>query len=118
MEENWSRKEFSGEDAAQFGRMYYEVTSPSAWNFGLSEADLRKAQFEVTEHPADGSYPWNPENAPVSIKTEAVTLPYWKACGGNVGPVAYYDEVGSGSGEKVLTGRLCFSSYQAWSGVG
>ena len=94
MEENWTRKEFTGEEARRYGPCYYEVTTASPWNYGFSLQTLRAARFEVTERPLDGSYPWNTANAPVSIRTEAVVLKDWKAYNGSTGPVAFFTEDG------------------------
>jgi hypothetical protein len=93
MEEHWTRKPFLGADRAKYGEGYYEVTSDSPWNYGLSRKLLKENPFLVETRPVDG-YPWNVENAPVTIRTKAVILPYWKRVGGSVGPVPYFTENG------------------------
>ena len=100
LDDNWTRKEFTGEERAKFGATYYEVTTASPWNYAFSLTALQEMPFEVIVRPSDGRYPWNVQNAPVSIRTTAVVLPDWKAFGGVVGPVAYYNEMGNDSGEK------------------
>ena len=93
MKEKWSRKPFLGMDREKYGEGYYEVTSDSPWNYGLSRKFLKENHFRVDVRPVSG-YPWNIENAPVSIRTKAVILPYWKSAGGSVGPVPYFTEDG------------------------
>lgn len=93
MEEKWTRKPFLGVEREKYGEGYYEVTSDSPWNYGLSRKMLKENPFLVETRPVSG-YPWNVENAPVSIRTKAVILPRWKASGGSVGPVPYYTEDG------------------------
>jgi hypothetical protein len=36
-----------------------------------------------------GSYPWNPENAPVEIRTKGVQIPFWTLYNGSAGPLPY-----------------------------
>ena len=99
MEENWQQKAFLGTEAAKYGKTYYEVTSTSPWNYAFSARKLKEKPFEVTVRPTDGSYPWNVEHAPVSIRTEAVILKDWKAYNGSVGAVSYFKEDGKDTGE-------------------
>jgi hypothetical protein len=98
MEENWQQKAFLGTEAAKYGKTYYEVTSTSPWNYAFSARKLKEKPFEVTVRPTDGSYPWNVEHAPVSIRTEALVLKDWKAYNGSVGQVAYFTEDGDDTG--------------------
>ena len=93
MDEKWERREFTGADAAQYGPFYYEVTSDSPWNFGLSRKLLKETPFEVVEK-AVADYPWNVADAPVTIRAKAVVLPDWVRVGGSAGPVAYFTEDG------------------------
>lgn len=87
MDEKWSRCEFAGSEAEQYGTFYYEVRSDSPWNFGLNPKD---ADIQLVEQRSyDGSYPWNVENAPVRLKASAVVLPLWTEHKGSTGPVSY-----------------------------
>ena len=82
MEEEWKKREFPENERAQFGRYYYEVTSPSKWNYGILNADLNKgdnaAKVIIDEEKLKGSYPWNLENAPIQIKLKAKELTHWQ----------------------------------------
>ena len=98
MQETWTRKAFEGADAEQYGPYYYEVTSSSPWNYGMlaKDMDIRLVEQRVY----DGSYPWNLENAPVTLKAKVVELPDWKACNGSVGPIPYFTEDGDDKGAE------------------
>ena len=92
MDEKWSVKEFEGADREKYGPLYHEVTSDSPWNFGMRRKDM-DIQF-IEQRSYDGSYPWNVENAPVTLKAKAVVLPDWRECNGSVGPIPYFTEDG------------------------
>lgn len=97
MNETWTRKSFEGHDRETYGEAYYEVVSDSPWNFGLRSKDL---DIQLLEQRAyDGSYPWNVDNAPVTLRAKAVFLPDWKECNGSVGPIPYFTEDGRDTGD-------------------
>ena len=99
MDERWTRREFTGPDREQYGPYYYEVTSDSPWNFGLSQKALSgENPFRVDIREDTGAYPWNVENAPVSIWAPAVVRTDWKAYNGSAGPIAYFTEDGDDTG--------------------
>ena len=97
MEEQWTRKEFTGADREQYGPYYYEVTSPSSWNYGFSLSDLDFSVAEVRE--ASDVWPWNPEGAPVTLRAKAVVMEDWKEYNGSAGPIAYFTEDGDDTGD-------------------
>lgn len=93
MEENWKRCELPEKEVAQFGKCYYEVTSPTKWNYGILAFDPNKMEehFKVIvnkEKLAD-NYPWNIENAPVQIKVKAKEIPYWTLYNDMAGPIPF-----------------------------
>lgn len=91
MEENWTRKSFTPEEQKIYGEGYWEVTSPSPWNYCFSLKTLaEKDCFRFEELPLDGAYPWNLEHAPVRILARANRLLGWEEYRGNTGPVAYW----------------------------
>ncbi|MBR1869184.1 MAG: glycoside hydrolase family 127 protein [Bacteroidales bacterium] len=88
MNENWERRQFPAEMAPTYGSFYYEVTSDSPWNYGLSKKAMkRKDCFTFEELPTDGAYPWTLENAPVRILAKAWNIPEWAAFHGDTAPV-------------------------------
>lgn len=90
MEEKWEKKEFTGNDITQFGESYYEVTSPTKWNYGIVAFNPDKTQehFQVTidKEKQAGNYYWNVENAPIQIKVKAKEITSWKLYNEMSGP--------------------------------
>lgn len=101
MEEKWEKKTFEPEKQDKYGAYYWEVTSDTKWNYGFRRDDLKPENFVVEVRDIAGAYPWNLENAPVTIKAKAVELPYWKEYNGSTGPVAYYNEMRNDMGAEV-----------------
>lgn len=97
MNEKWEKKMFENEKKTLYGPWYYEVTSDSPWNFALSGNTLLpkniSKSFVVEKKKSKGIYPWNVENAPISIKTKAKRVNGWILVKGSVGPVAYYTQM-------------------------
>lgn len=104
MEEKWEKHEFEPEKRAQYGPYYWTAVSDTPWNYAFSRTDLVPEKldenFKVEAKQWDGSYPWNLENAPVSIKAKAYVLEHWKEYNGSTGPVAYFREDGDDTGEE------------------
>lgn len=94
MQENWTRKSFD-DSHRQYGDWYYEVTSPSPWNYGLRHqaVDHPEQFFEVTTAP-QSSYPWNVGNAPVTLRVKALRMKDWSLARNSCGPISYYTQQG------------------------
>lgn len=84
-------------------RHYFEVHSPSDWNYALPEANIRPKSIEdnfvVTVKPASDAYPWNVENAPVEIRTKGRKLPGWTLYNGSAGPLPFSAQPRNVAGE-------------------
>ncbi|MCD7969345.1 MAG: glycoside hydrolase family 127 protein [Alistipes sp.] len=93
MKEQWHKKTFTGDEAHHYGEEYYEVTSPDKWNYGLVEFDTRRAAehftVEIDAAKQSSPYPWNPENAPITIKARAKEIPHWQLYNESAGPLPY-----------------------------
>lgn len=93
MEEKWEKKKFEGDDIIQFGQSYYEVTSPTKWNYGILASALEniKENFQVTIDKAKqaSNYFWNVENAPIRIKVKAKEIPSWQLYNEMAGPLPF-----------------------------
>lgn len=65
-------------------RSFTEVYPVSPWNYGLIQKELDgfPETVEVTEREWDGSYPWNLENAPITIQMKGLRVPEWTAPNG------------------------------------
>lgn len=94
MNEQWEKKNFETEKKNHYGDWYYEVTSETPWNYCFTSRDLRPdviaGNFTVEKAAKVAKYPWNAENAPVTIKTKAKRLPEWQLFKGSAGPVPYF----------------------------
>ncbi|HTF28241.1 MAG TPA: beta-L-arabinofuranosidase domain-containing protein [Flavitalea sp.] len=78
-------------DPVEYGTTYNEIHPTTPWNYGLpniKDKDLER-YFEVSEKSALSGFPWNWENAPVSIKTKARRIPSWQLYNEMTGPVPY-----------------------------
>jgi uncharacterized protein len=56
---------------------FWEVLPKSPWNYALvkSELDENRLKAEVASEISDN--PWNPENAPIIVKTKGKRMPIW-----------------------------------------
>ena len=103
MQENWTRKEFKPEERVRYGEWYYEVTSPSKWNYCLSRRDVSAGDpdgvFKVERTGTDrNQYPWNVANAPLVIRCKAREMLDWTAYRGSAGQIPYFTQQGSNLG--------------------
>jgi len=93
MEEKWEKKEFQGDEITRYGSTYYEVTSPSKWNYGIlnfKSAEIKEYfKVIVDQEKQQNSYPWNIENAPIRIKAKVKEIPSWKLYNEMTGPLPY-----------------------------
>lgn len=89
MDEKWTWKPFDGEDR-WFGPGAWEVTSTTPWNYCLMRDSFKADDCRVSLSDSVSAYPWNLENAPVTITVPARELPGWK----DPGQVAYWTEDG------------------------
>ena len=105
MQENWTKKEFKPEERVRYGDWYYEVTSPSKWNWCFSRKDISAKslgeKFTLVRTGTDASlYPWNVENAPLMIKCPAKELLDWTAYRGSAGQIPFYRQQGGRVGPE------------------
>ena len=97
MREEWKEKTFPDAEAHNYGKNYWEVTSPDKWNYGIVSPGGRNRNqteeqfFEVTvdAEKQKAAYFWNIENAPIQIKVNAKEIPYWKLYNDMTGPLPY-----------------------------
>ncbi len=78
-------------DPVAYGNSYSEVYPTTPWNYGLPETgdnEFGKAFTVNTKQQLD-NYPWNPESAPVELKTKARRIPSWKIYNDMSGPIPY-----------------------------
>lgn len=103
MEENWELKEMEAERVGTYGKYYYEVTSPTKWNWCITRHSLGHfdESFKFERRDVDRSlYPWNVENAPLVIRVTAKELLDWEAARGSAGPVNFFTQQWSDVGAE------------------
>jgi len=78
-------------DPNVYGKTYYEVHPTTPWNFGLYEVadDQLDQYFKVEATGKTSNFPWNLENAPIQIKTQAKRIPTWNLYNEMAGPLPY-----------------------------
>lgn len=78
-------------DPIDYGDSYYEVLPGTPWNYGLIRVgrDELEAQYEVEKKGTVSKYPWNLQNAPISIKTKARRIPSWQLYNEMAGPLPF-----------------------------
>lgn len=102
MDEQWTNKSFTGEDAQWHGTDYWEVTASSKWNYALIACPPEKLaeQYHPVVSNKIDAFPWNIANAPIHIRTVGYLLPQWKLYNESAGPVPYSIAFGMPYGEK------------------
>lgn len=105
MEEKWERKEMDPEERAKYGEYYYEVTSPTKWNWCLTRSSLKPENFQeafkLERRDVDrNAYPWNLENAPLVIRCTAKELLNWTESRGSACAVPFFTQQGKDVGEE------------------
>ena len=96
MSENWQKKGITKKEEKKYGNWYYEVTSTTPWNYALPYKNFQpeniKKTFLVEKKDRIADFPWNIENAPITIKTKALQVPRWEIYNGSVGPICYFSQ--------------------------
>jgi len=89
--ETWKKVENND----RYGKFYYEIEPTTPWNYGLIESSLNNLKdnyIVVKRDVSPNSYPWNPENCPVEIRTKGVKIPFWTIYNGSAGPLPYSEQ--------------------------
>ena len=75
-------------DALQYGDFYKESEAVSPWNYALLNSD-QENYFNVSVNKEVNIFPWNVDNAPITIKTTAKRIPSWTLYNEMTGPLPY-----------------------------
>lgn len=86
-----SRTVQNQKDPVDYGSVYTELRPTTPWNYGLIYTPDNKLdeQYKWEVAKPVSAYPWNPENAPMQIKTKARRIPSWGLYNEMAGPVPY-----------------------------
>ncbi len=78
-------------DPGQYGETYLEIHPRSPWNYGLLQVPQNGLEeaFAVHKKERVEPFPWNPENAPIELRTKARRIPSWVLYNGMAGPMPY-----------------------------
>lgn len=78
-------------DPIDYGDSYDEIRPTTPWNYSLIQVPdaALEASYTVEKKLQVAAFPWNPENAPLQIKTKAVRIPGWQLYNEMAGPIPY-----------------------------
>lgn len=78
-------------DPIEYGATYNELRPTTPWNYALVQVPENKLadQYTVEKVKPVSDYPWNPENAPLQIKTKGRRIPSWGIYNEMAGPIPY-----------------------------
>lgn len=96
------KKVINDKDPIEYGSTYEEIRPTTPWNYGLVEANDKKLQeaYKVEQSSTVSSYPWNIQNAPITIKTKAKRIPAWQLYNEMTGPIPYSITYGMKTSEE------------------
>lgn len=91
--EKWEKVQDDRKFGERYGEWYYEVHPTTPWNYCLPFDALQveniEKSFVIEKRDNNGKYPWNPENAPIAIKTKGKRMNEWQLYNGSAGPQPY-----------------------------
>lgn len=82
LEENWKEVK-----SPEFKDTFYEVTTSSDWNYGISAKHIHADSLVIKEKNTINDYPWNLENAPISLTVKGKKVPYWEKSNNSTGKI-------------------------------
>ena len=89
--EEKKRVQITAADSIDYGNSYYEIRPTTPWNYALyatPENEL-SARYTVVKGSSVAAYPWEPEKAPIIIKTKGRLIPSWGLYQEMAGPVPF-----------------------------
>ncbi|MFN8346452.1 MAG: glycoside hydrolase family 127 protein [Spirosomataceae bacterium] len=95
----------------EFTDTFYEVTPTTPWNYGIPVQHIKADSMKVTVKAKVADYPWNLENAPVSITVKGKKIPFWEKSQNSAGRPPYpshpFQELGTPLEEITLIPYGC-----------
>lgn len=68
---------------------FYEVTPTTPWNYGLSIKYANADSMRVEVNPTVADYPWNLQNAPITITAKGRRIPHWEKYRNSTAKIPY-----------------------------
>ncbi|MBD2753049.1 beta-L-arabinofuranosidase domain-containing protein [Spirosoma validum] len=78
-------------DPIEYGATYNELHPTTPWNYALIQVPENKLddQYKIEKVKPVSDFPWNPDNAPLQIKTKGRRIPSWGIYNEMTGPIPY-----------------------------
>lgn len=95
----------------EFIDTFYEVTPTTPWNYGIPVQQVKADSMKVSVNSKVSDYPWNLENAPVSLSVKGKKIPFWEKSQNSAGRPPYpshpFQELGTPLEEITLIPYGC-----------
>jgi DUF1680 family protein len=95
----------------EFTDTFYEITPTTPWNYGIPVQHVKADSMKVAVKSGISDYPWNIENAPVSITVKGKKIPFWEKSQNSAGRPPYpshpFQELGTPLEEITLIPYGC-----------
>jgi hypothetical protein len=95
----------------EFTDTFYEITPTTPWNYGIPVQHVKADSMKVAIKSGIADYPWNVENAPVSITVKGKKIPFWEKSQNSAGRPPYpshpFQELGTPLEEITLIPYGC-----------
>ncbi|MBD2703091.1 glycoside hydrolase family 127 protein [Spirosoma sp. BT702] len=78
-------------DPIDYGAMYEEIRPTTPWNYALMQVPDNRLDenYTLEKKGPISDFPWNPEKAPLVLKTKAKRIPSWGIYNEMTGPIPY-----------------------------
>ena len=70
-----------------FPYSWFTYSAKEDWNFGITEDNLKDAEFVVIENKAFDKMPWNEKNSPIKMQVKLKKAKYWDMYNHSAGPM-------------------------------
>ena len=82
--ENWEKMQ-----SPEFPDGYYNVSPTTPWNYGIASNNISADSIKITSKQVINNYPWNLENAPISLKIKGMRMPIWEKTYNSAGKLPF-----------------------------
>ena len=104
--ENWQKKQ-----SPEFPDGYYDVSATTPWNYGIASNNISADSIKITSKQVINIYPWNLENAPISLKIKGMRMPTWEKSYNSAGKLPFPSWAKSVSEKNIILEDLELIPY-------